>query len=153
MRQILFLDIDGVLNAHDPLPGSRYCGIHLEKMALLNRVIEATGCKLVISSAWRYLMLNGSMNKAGFENMLLVCGLVAEHGVVEGFTVADEVIEPRELQIRAWLEQRDVNSWAVVDDDPMQMQFGADEWRVVRPNGDVGLTAAEAERLIEILTE
>jgi hypothetical protein len=49
----LFLDIDGVLNAHEPHPGSLYNGIRPDCMGRLNRVLKATGASLVISSAWR----------------------------------------------------------------------------------------------------
>lgn len=44
---ILFLDIDGVLNACD---GS---GLNTDKVALLKEISDATDCRVVLSSSWR----------------------------------------------------------------------------------------------------
>lgn len=71
--KVLFLDIDGVLNCHDARPNG-YCGIHPGKVRLLDQIVERTGCRIVLASAWRYLILNGSMNLDGFGNILLIHG-------------------------------------------------------------------------------
>jgi hypothetical protein len=53
--KILFLDINGVLNSrNDPALLGFYCGISAAKVKLLNEIVDATGCKIVISSSWRY---------------------------------------------------------------------------------------------------
>lgn len=44
---ILFLDIDGVLN---PCDGS---GLNTDKVALLKEISDATDCRIVLSSSWR----------------------------------------------------------------------------------------------------
>ena len=44
---ILFLDIDGVLN---PCDGS---GLNTDKVALLKEISDATDCRIVLSSTWR----------------------------------------------------------------------------------------------------
>lgn len=44
---ILFLDIDGVLNRCD---GS---GLNTDKVALLKEISDATNCRIVLSSSWR----------------------------------------------------------------------------------------------------
>jgi hypothetical protein len=44
---ILFLDIDGVLN---PCDGS---GLNTDKVALLKEICDATDCRIVLSSSWR----------------------------------------------------------------------------------------------------
>jgi len=44
---ILFLDIDGVLNRCD---GS---GLNTDKVALLKEISDATDCRIVLSSSWR----------------------------------------------------------------------------------------------------
>lgn len=55
-RAVLFLDIDGVLNCREtfkkPFRGP-YGMIDRDKVALLNEVVAATGCQIVLSSAWR----------------------------------------------------------------------------------------------------
>ncbi len=77
--KLLFLDIDGVLNTHEPLDPEVLCGrFHPDKVSLLNWVLRETGAKLVISSAWRYLIHRGEMNLQGFE------WLLRSHGVMQG---------------------------------------------------------------------
>lgn len=54
----LFLDIDGVLNSEVTLRrkldrNGGVVGIDPYLALLVNRIIEATGCKVVLSSAWR----------------------------------------------------------------------------------------------------
>lgn len=58
MEKYLFLDVDGVMNSketlkrqtvRDPHPS----GIDPYLALLVNRIIEATGCKVILSSAWR----------------------------------------------------------------------------------------------------
>lgn len=58
MEKYLFLDIDGVMNSEetlrkqivrDPHPS----GIDPYLALLVNRIIESTGCKVILSSAWR----------------------------------------------------------------------------------------------------
>lgn len=70
----IFLDIDGVLNAHNR-HANGYCGIDAESVTLLNRVIEETGAKIIVSSAWRYFVLRGEMNIAGLDGMLATHGM------------------------------------------------------------------------------
>jgi hypothetical protein len=151
----LFLDIDGVLNAHEPHPGSLYNGIRLDCMGRLNRVLKATGASLVISSAWRYIILCGNMKPLGFEYLLISHGLVSLPGVVIGLTEPDEAAPCRGQLIRKWLSDHGgpsaFASWAVVDDDPMNMQLGDDaQHRLVRTDGAKGMTDADAERLIAL---
>ena len=57
--KILFLDIDGVVNSQETLQKSSQVrephpsGIDPYLALLVNRIIHATGCKVVLSSAWR----------------------------------------------------------------------------------------------------
>ena len=133
---ILFLDIDGVLNGHQKTGRiDQHC------MANLNYVIEQTGCVIVISSSWRY-MIPEAMNIQGFEYMLVTHGF---KGKVKGITVRDEVICKREDQILDYAKQRNMQ-WAVVDDLPLQID------NFVRTDGQLGLQHHDAIKLIQILT-
>lgn len=58
MRKILFLDVDGVMNSEETLRRKVHrfqgvIGIDPYLALLVNRIIEATGCEVVLSSAWR----------------------------------------------------------------------------------------------------
>ncbi len=163
--KVLFLDIDGVLNAHEWDDEAKSCHIRRECVKHLNRVIVATNCKIVLSSAWRYIVLGGSMTWTGFEYMLRTHGLIgeADRRVIVGHTRADDpsVIDPANLppderarQIKDWLAWRNeyspvVSAFAAVDD--LDLGFAAHGIPFVQTDGTRGLTGADAERLIDLL--
>lgn len=146
----LFLDIDGVLNGHEKHADSPYTTIRPDCIQRLNKVIKDTGCVLVISSAWRYMMLgpNPPMTAVGFQYMLQSHGLV---GTVKGFTCADETIRDREAQILQYVEAQKLlpRDWIVVDDLPLD--FREYQNRFVRTDRDKGLQDKDVETLISIL--
>lgn len=151
MSSILFLDLDGVANDHSKHTGSNFCGIRADCMARLNRIIKETGCKLVISSAWRYMVLGEQMTLKGFAYLLQTHGLLGTSDVLLGHTASDEEIPERVNQILSWLfwNNRMGDSWAVLDDLPID--FGTHHHRFVQTDGKAGLTDADADRVIAIL--
>ena len=109
----IFLDIDGVLNNHTPL-NNGYCGIDRERAILFNGLLYDS--ELVISSAWRYLVLNKYMTILGFENLLLTHGLKC-HNKVKNITRQDRYIgEPREEQIKDYIILHKIKDYVVLDD-------------------------------------
>lgn len=79
--RLLFLDIDGVLNNGKPT-ASGYCTIDYDKALLLNELLDTLpDVKVVISSAWRYLVLTRQMT-IGFANIfvgitMILLGIIA----------------------------------------------------------------------------
>ena len=148
--KVLFLDIDGVLNGHDYDKGAESNLIRRECVDRLNTVLELTGASLVISSAWRYMILNGAMTLSGFTYLLRTHGVRCP-GRVIGFTGRDTQVEDpaeRGRLIKAWLAERpEVTRWAVVDD----MALGFDGMPFVRTKGGVGLATEDALALVELL--
>lgn len=55
MKKILFLDIDGVLNSEETLKHYTRGDSQIDPYLtlLVRRIIEATGCEVVLSSSWR----------------------------------------------------------------------------------------------------
>jgi hypothetical protein len=153
--KILFLDIDGVLNDHRKNPCNDYCGILPHCMAELNRVIEATGCEIVVSSSWRYLVHGRSMTMDGFRYLMLTHGLSSNRPILE-ITREDRNVSDkheRGKQIADWLHGKpDVSVYAVVDDDN---EIGIPEagHPFVQTNGKIGLTEADANKLIQLLNQ
>jgi hypothetical protein len=160
--KILFLDIDGVLNGHDWNDEAQSSSIRRECVAHLNRVIRETECKIVLMSAWRYVVLGGDMTLKGFDYMLRTHGLICQSdttSLIVGCTVPDEV-PPKALgdgergrQCREWLHRPenhwDVTSFAAVDDeDDGFAQLGIP---AVITDGTRGLTAEDADKLIGLL--
>jgi hypothetical protein len=153
---VLFLDMDGVLNA----PGDYAPGCALVRPVLaarLQRVLDATGAEVVLSSAWRYQVLLGACTLKGFEHLLrthgIRCRLVgvtdkdndAQVEATGGATNGDQ----RSGQIRRWLAafRPDVTRWAAVDDS--MLDLGAAHY--VGTDGARGLQDEQADRLIALL--
>lgn len=146
----IFLDIDGVLNDHTQQDNG-YCTIKPECAVRFNRILRAApDSRIVISSAWRYLILNGGMTRYGFESLLLTHGVDCFNKVA-GHTRADanggEPFE-RVAEILEYVDENDVELFVVLDD----LDLPLPESVFVRTDGNVGLTDADAERAIAILT-
>lgn len=162
--KILFLDIDGVLNAHEPFDrevGS--CRIYYDKVQRLNHVLRKTGAVIVLSTAWRYLILNGNMKLSGFDWLLRSHGVLGNR--IIGHTAADTIHDgtwngvagtwpihnERGKQITGWLarNQEQVDYYAVVDD--LDLGIREEKHPFVQTDGKVGLTDTNADELIALL--
>lgn len=146
--RVIFLDIDGVLNDHKPvIDGTGWCGIDRDKATLLNDLLYDCGAKIVISSAWRYMIEPETMGIRGFEYMLITHGADA-YGRIVGVTPRDEAVGGRSeggrlAQIFHWLKEHlaEVESYVVLDD--MDLGVGA---RLVKTDALVGLTKELAQK-------
>ena len=163
--RILFLDIDGVLNAHEPFDPVVGCGrIYHDKVEQLNRVLVATGANLILSSAWRYQILNGWCTIEGFSWLLRTHGVLG--GRLLGHTAADTMHDgawdgipgswpihnERGKQIADWwLAHPEFRGdrYAVVDDLDLGISEAGHPF--VQTNGKVGLTDVDADKLITLL--
>lgn len=147
---ILFLDIDGVLNDWERswrnIPDYNP-EIVPRCVQALNKIIRATEAKLVLSSSWRGWIVNGSMTLGGFEKLLHTHGVRARligHTRLNG----DEY---RWQEIAAWLKENKGkwNRYCILDDDADA--FGGRPG--VQTAGGAGLTEADADAAIEILSQ
>lgn len=92
MIKYIFLDIDGVLNKHEVLE-SGYCGTNRECVSNFNKILDTfPELKIVISSAWRYLLLKNRMTIEGFEIMMFTHGLKCRNRII-GYTKEDGKLE------------------------------------------------------------
>lgn len=169
MIQLLYLDIDGVLNRHER-HSNGYSGMHPYPVGLLNQMLEdLPDVQLVISSAWRYQVISGHMTMKGFECMLLTHGLEC-FGRIHSVTGSDEAhaiegqytgkttgaefwewlkvhgCEVRAQQITKHLAEVHANaivpvSFAVVDDLAVPVQ------RLVKTDPSVGLDCQHVQQL------
>ena len=158
----LFLDIDGVLNCHE-FDKRIMCGqIHKDKVALLNWVLTETGARIVLSSAWRYLVYRGEMNLRGLEWLLRSHGILADRlvGITREDTVktvngynGDPITwhqqDERGKEIAEWVRANGVRRYAVVDDLDLGIREAGHPF--VQTEGKVGLTDEAAALLIELL--
>lgn len=158
--KVLFLDMDGVLNDMKPHANKCY-GTKPSCVREFNRILNAfPDLKIVVSSSWRWFLLNEQMTISGFEGMLRTHGVAATNRLV-GFTKADGSIdnEPehpdsreryrqaslrwRTGQIKEWAKENGCRYYIVLDDTALELQ----ELHLV--DGDRGLTASDVEAVLQ----
>ncbi len=152
--KIIFLDIDGVLNSGDFLWTPEHQALDQSDdrnwfdpaaVARLNRIIEATGAKCVLSSTWRILHtieeMDGFMKAAGFTGAFI--GKTSRFGSFRG------------EQIQEWLEGAvesgpdEVESFVILDDDSDMVHLTP---YLVKTDFQHGLQDEHVERAIAMLS-
>jgi hypothetical protein len=151
---LLFLDIDGVLNGHEQ-HANKFCGIGATQAAFLNQILaDVPDLQIVVSSAWRYMILGGAMTLKGFEHLLQTHGVCAYnrlHGHTEA-DLTDEILGGgpppyggRAELIERYVDQHQPSAWAVVDD----LLLAVDNF--VQTDPKRGLTEANVADIVTIL--
>lgn len=112
MNSLLFLDIDGVLNstrywsANKPLPMGKAGALDPEAVERLNRIVDETGCDVVLSSSWRSQgrdVVDVMLRERGFRHHL------------DGLTPL--LWKERRIEIGQEVDRRDPERFVVIDDD------------------------------------
>lgn len=173
--KVLFLDIDGVLNSQNWFGYRLYCSKHdiydrvlnfvdindeyinhklsmIDDRAIvnLNRIIEETGCKVVLSSSWR--SSRKSVNDLT-QYILKIKGFKYELYDVTPRLWNDEFGTQRGEEIQMWMdkesEKNKIESFVILDDDtdilPEQMK------NFIHIDGQVGLIDKDVVTAIKIL--
>jgi hypothetical protein len=165
--KILFLDIDGVLNCTEvddkkPFADERMYGLNPELVKNLKKVVDATGCKIVVSSSWRHIN-----DYAPFRPKCRWRGVLANMLGYEplGLFIGDTPKSSsgkRGEEILEWLESAvdypsglpllsSPQKICVVDDEISDITPYIDEKYVVKTDMRNGLTESDADRIIGIL--
>lgn len=114
----IFLDIDGVLNDHEV--ANHYCYIKDEYVELFNIFLHAFDSpNIILTSAWRYMIINGAMTFKGFQYLLYSHGI--NGSLLKGYTEPDEMIPTREAQILNYVNNFKLKNYVVIDDLPLQL--------------------------------
>ena len=134
--KVIFLDIDGVLNS-DQTSNPRKLPYIVDRklLARFKRVLERTGAKVVLSSAWRY-------DPAGLFS-------AKYHGIPFVDVTPDMPHRPRRDEILTWLKKHPkVDRFVVMDDDDDEL----DELPLFQPSASTGLDARMARGVIDYLS-
>ena len=129
--KVIFLDIDGVLNTAQTerivmkerqLTGKDRIPIDLERVQFLKEIVETTDAVIVLSSAWKNY---GKMSEGTYlpknEKMKELIDIFHQYGL----SIYD--ITPvtnhgyRQDEILAWLQDKDVESFVIIDDDSFDL--------------------------------
>ena len=139
--KVIFLDIDGVLNAFGTTSPGREHALEPEMMERLDRVASETSAVAVLTTTWRLLYLWPET-----RDILVRHGLALPIvGETRDLWVDDEPAErARRREIEDWLHRHPVERYVVVDDLAL---YPVDDPHFVRTDEAVGLTEADAERV------
>ena len=147
--KIIFQDFDGVLNSHKWIGANQHLfkaqqlfmhtDVDPEAVARLQRIVDATGAKVVVSSTWRLFnslaSLRATLAKAGFD------------GEVIGKT--PQLGGPRGLEIQEWLNNNGpIESFVILDDDSDMVHL---KNKLVQTSFDDGLQDEHVEAAIKLL--
>lgn len=116
--RVIFLDVDGVLNADRSRRGGKptggILGVEWSMVSCLAQIIRQTGAFVVLTSTWKREW--GTSWQPGTLRYLI--DKLRQHNIeIMGITTEDTPKE-RGLGIRRWLEyHQPVEAWAVLDDD------------------------------------
>lgn len=144
MTNVLFLDIDGVLNGHEwchMKSGPRIiprCAMIFDA-ALARAQIDG----IVIVSTWRGWINRGLMTPDGFAKMLLSHGITAN--VTDCLPPGD--VENRAEQITDYVNLHEIYKWAVLDD----LLLGVPHQ--IRTNPTIGIEPRHISELVAFFGE
>jgi hypothetical protein len=147
--KVLFLDVDGVLNRCG-MDEKTHRGLNPMLLRFLGDVIEATGCKICISSTWRRLPSCRprlfSAPDSLCEDVVVGCTPESVGRTEDGIWLATT----RGTEIQAWLDEHpEVKRFAIVDDDD---DMGHLSPHLVLTDSYVGLTQKHVAELIRRLS-
>ncbi len=142
---VLFLDVDGVLNRC----GMSGQGLETDKVAMLQEIIQATNCEIVISSTWRRL------TDSALPRLLAVLRSIG--AVVAGMTpILDDQMASglwhgvtRGAEIASFLASNpEITKFVILDDDD---DMGDLRPHLVNTNSFEGLTPQFTKEVIRRL--
>ena len=151
--KVLFLDIDGVLNSNQYFKSKTfdnreaemgYPYSHFDTVAIhrLNKITDATGVKIVLSTSWR-----------GMSDTVEVLYSVGLKGNIIGSTPYLDLIPKarRGDEIQKWLDTHEVEDYVILDDDPDMLDSQKDNF--FQTDYKLGLTTEIANQIIEKLND
>jgi len=150
MKKILFVDFDGVINS-DTLPsGTEFPRLWFwpPMVQMINDIIRATGCKIVVSSDWRrgrsIAQLQDLLEDHGFAGEIVGCtGAACE---LFGKECPSDLERERAWEINHWLGQHlDVEEWCAIDDLVLPVM------NLVLTDHRKGIQSSDVDRAVKIL--
>ena len=152
INNIIFLDIDGVLNSDKYFDSisNKECinpvdrlmlDIDMSKVKLLLEVINKTNAKIVITSSWRRMKLYPYI-----KERLISMGLpvVGETPFIE---------ERRGEEIRSYLLENRVSNYCIIDDEVFKDYNTLEDNLVVTNFYEDGLTKGHAKEVVKRLSK
>jgi hypothetical protein len=155
MNKFLFLDIDGVLNDHTFIEQAQSFTLKPECVRIFNEIIEEFEPKVILHSAWRYIVLMKHMTLPGFSYMLRTHGVSAKLRFVDNTPFdGDSKGDLRErvchvlLKKAEWIVPSD--KYVILDDLDLKFPEPASK-HFIQTNGDKGLQPEDLPKIRQLL--
>ena len=162
MSNIIFLDVDGVLNSkfwdndhQREISEGKY--VDLAAVKLLGSLVNRTDAKIILHSGWRF-WFDESMNPLKPAAEFFVNAMASEGISISGVTpdlTTEEIRKAKKFslvkadEILAWLKENPSDNWVVLDD--LDLNNSEIENHQVKTDPEVGLTDHDVEKAIKIL--
>ena len=121
--RILFLDFDGVLNSAKYLAGSEQFGVAIDpaRMALLKRIVDSTGAKIVLTTSWRE---HWEKDPTKCDSTgALIHNIFRKYGL-QIWDKTPQLRTKRETEIKSWLDRHpELDSFVVLDDSLLSADY------------------------------
>lgn len=145
---VIFLDIDGVLNNADTKEFTPSCRVFVDCCMInnLKKCSELTNAKIVLSSDWRYNYDDPNLN----EDYLLLVDKLKEFKL-DIFDVTPIINNGRHrgTEIKSWLDNHSGVEHFVIIDDRYDMDPIKDH--LVRTNPNLGLTHRLIDKVVKTM--
>lgn len=147
--KVIFLDLDGVLNSEKYVHemGKDWDGNQIDPKAVirLNKIVDITDAKIVVSSSWRIEHSLENLKKIFIDNRII--------GEVIGCTPV--LGTDRSAEISVWLSNNPVDNFVILDDDRLEAARDCSDplfdEHFVRTSWLDGLQDRHADKAIRIL--
>jgi hypothetical protein len=156
---VVFLDIDGVLNTDALIRQEGLDALDPQMVYRLDKIINATKAKIVVSSSWRVQDMPKALTK--FRRLMSVAGFQNLEAIVDATPHVrqyqpdiDEFLDcERGHEIDLWMAMRGIpRSWSkfiVLDDNLIGRNHAA---HLIRTQSEVGLADVDVKRAVSLFS-
>lgn len=146
---IIFLDIDGVLNTSDDRTRCGWDIISGKGLEQLKRIIKSTKVDIVLSSAWRKEQKDRNIIKYWFDVYKIPVWIDVTPVIPVEVDWSDEKwANQRADEIREWILGKPIDKAAILDDMPVNLSIPTVNIKLFQTDDDFGLTADIADQVI-----
>ena len=149
MVNIIFLDVDGVLNNIETTTTTKSGWTFVDDFLVerLRTIVELTGAKVVLSSSWRYGMYSSGTDRQDYLELVDKLRDFDIHVIDVTPVLSDG---DREEEIKWWLKRywSGFGNYVILDDINYFIDL---QTNFVQTSPETGLTLGNVERAIKIL--
>lgn len=110
---IIFLDIDGVLNSYAYHKETEN-DLNLKSVDILSQIYHKFNCKIVLSSTWREL--KDIPDESAQKMWKHLVDTLTKYGM-EIYDITPTIKNNRPLEIATWLQNNSCSNYVILDDD------------------------------------